>query len=224
VLLGRMAVCHKQLHQWNKAVACNKEAVELAHNLFSINHPFYAAALTNLAYLFDELKQYEEAIPRYEEGLIIYQRMYGHEHTVSLRTRSATQSCQNRCGPRTLHVQPVRQDQGGVVYWMPPCMVLRQGVPAAALGHAQAALTKIKRCSRCLKAKYYGTECSRAHWSEHKQDCIAAVKLANLCAGISRASPNNLKEPVQGLRGNSRVFGYGKDSLVFEVPPFPRFL
>ncbi len=66
-----------------------------------------------------------------------------------------------------------------MVHWMPPCMVLRQGVPAVALGQAQAAvqclpavLTKIKRCSRCLKAKYCGTECSKDHWSEYK-DCAA---------------------------------------------------
>jgi hypothetical protein len=39
--------------------------------------------------------------------------------------------------------------------------------------HNDAVLTKIKRCLRCLKAKYGGTECSRAHWSEHKEDCVA---------------------------------------------------
>jgi tetratricopeptide (TPR) repeat protein len=68
LLLGVMAVCHQCLHQWNEAVACYKEAVEHRRNMHGINHPKYAAALYNLAVLFDKLKQYEEAIPRYEEA------------------------------------------------------------------------------------------------------------------------------------------------------------
>jgi tetratricopeptide (TPR) repeat protein len=69
-----MAVCHQCLHQWNEAVACCKDAVEHLHNLYGTNH---ATALNNLAMLFDELKQYEEAIPRYDEALIIFQRVFG---------------------------------------------------------------------------------------------------------------------------------------------------
>ncbi len=38
--------------------------------------------------------------------------------------------------------------------------------------HCDVVLTKIKRCSRFPKTKYCGAECSRAHWSEHKNDCV----------------------------------------------------
>ncbi len=165
VLLNAMAHCHQRLYQWNEAVACFKEDAERARK-FGLDHPNYAVALVNLADLFAQLKQYEEAIPRYEEALIIYQRVFGdqHERSVFLArscccppTRFASRSCQDRCGPRTLHVQPVRQGQGedGVVHWMPPCMVLRQGVPAAALGHAQAAV-------QCLSALRCGADQDQA--------------------------------------------------------------
>ncbi len=47
----------------------SKEAVELDRNLLGNNHPDYATALCNLARLYTELKQYEEAVPRLEEAL-----------------------------------------------------------------------------------------------------------------------------------------------------------
>ncbi len=67
-----------------------------------------------------------------------------------------------------------------MVHWMPPCdkeCQLQHWATHKPLCnvclHCDAVLTKIKRCSRCLKAKYCGAECSRVHWSEHKKDCVA---------------------------------------------------
>jgi hypothetical protein len=175
-----MAVCHQFLHEWNDGVACYKEAVELARNLYATNHPEYATSLHNLAVLFDQLKQYE-AIPRYEEALVIYQRVFGgqHEHAVLLAARLAA---------ARQHVeQPNRDmiDHVGQMEWCTGCHRVWCCDKECQLQHwathkplcnvcldCDAVLTKIKRCSRCLKAKYCGAECSRAHWSEHKKDCV----------------------------------------------------
>jgi hypothetical protein len=59
-----MGICHQQLQQWTEAVACYKEAVEQRGDLRGTSHPEYASAPYNLACLFANLKQYEEAIPR----------------------------------------------------------------------------------------------------------------------------------------------------------------
>jgi tetratricopeptide (TPR) repeat protein len=80
VLLTDMGICHKELQQWSEAVACCKEDVEHTCNLQGINHPEYATTLWNLADLFANLKQYEEAIPRLEEALAIEQRVFGDQH------------------------------------------------------------------------------------------------------------------------------------------------
>jgi tetratricopeptide (TPR) repeat protein len=49
VLLGHMAHSHQEMHQWNEAVACYKEASEHGRNLYGTSHPEYAATLLNLA-------------------------------------------------------------------------------------------------------------------------------------------------------------------------------
>jgi tetratricopeptide (TPR) repeat protein len=84
VLVNNVALCYKQLHRWNEAVACYKEAVEHRRHLSGTSHPDYATALYNLAVLFSDLKQYEEAVPRFEKVLAIYQKVFGdkHERTV----------------------------------------------------------------------------------------------------------------------------------------------
>jgi tetratricopeptide (TPR) repeat protein len=75
-LVNELAYCHKGLHHWNEAAACYQELVELVRNLHGTNHPEYAAALSNLAALLLQLKQFEEAILRYEEALSICQRVF----------------------------------------------------------------------------------------------------------------------------------------------------
>jgi tetratricopeptide (TPR) repeat protein len=71
-----MAICHRKLKQWNEAVACDMEGVELFRTLHGNLHPEYATMLYNLAEVFSDLKQYEEAIPQLEEVLTIRRRVY----------------------------------------------------------------------------------------------------------------------------------------------------
>jgi tetratricopeptide (TPR) repeat protein len=79
-LLTDMGICHKELQQWSKAIACYKESVEHCRNLYGNNHPQYATTLNNLAWIFANLKQYEEAIPRLEEALAVRLRVFGVQH------------------------------------------------------------------------------------------------------------------------------------------------
>ncbi len=85
-LLSNMGGCHQILSQWNEAVACVKEAVEYSRTLHGPHHPGYATALSELAYLFLLVKQFEEAIPRLEEVLTIEQRVYSDQHQSTLST------------------------------------------------------------------------------------------------------------------------------------------
>jgi tetratricopeptide (TPR) repeat protein len=39
VVLNNMALCHKELHEWNEAIACYKEAIELLRTVRGNQHP-----------------------------------------------------------------------------------------------------------------------------------------------------------------------------------------
>jgi hypothetical protein len=82
-----------------------KETVEYRRNLHSTNHPEYAITLNDLALLFDKLKQYKEAFPRYEEALIIYQRVNGNVHAFTVhiaKLLAAARPRHDRCAARSM--------------------------------------------------------------------------------------------------------------------------
>ncbi len=68
------------MHPW---AACYKESVEHGLNVYGTSHPHMRSHCAIL--LFGHLKQYEEAIPRYEGALIIHQRVYGDLHDITVR-------------------------------------------------------------------------------------------------------------------------------------------
>jgi tetratricopeptide (TPR) repeat protein len=193
-LLSDKAFCHQRLHQWNEAVACYKDSVEHRCIILGTNHPEYATTLYNLALLFDELKQYEEAIPRYEGALLIYQRVYGDQHQRSVRLAQYLATARQRVGHPNRDTIDVGHEHrmcnqcGKIKEKMEWCTGCRRTwycdkecqqqhwathKPLCHVClHCDAVLTDIKRCSRCLKAKYCGPGCSRADWSEHKKDCV----------------------------------------------------
>jgi tetratricopeptide (TPR) repeat protein len=156
-LLQCMASCHQGLHQWNEAVACCKEAVEHHRILHGTNHPHYAATLTltNLAFLFNQLKQYEEAIPRYEEALAIFQRVFGdqHEKTVGLAQRLVA--------ARQLVVQPNRDtiDVGHEHCMCNQCGKIKE---------------KMEWCTGCRRVWYCDKECQLQHWAAVQ--CLPALR------------------------------------------------
>ncbi len=194
VLLTSMGICHKRLQQWSEAVACFKEDVQHSRNLLGNNHPEYATTQYNLADLFADLKQYEEAIPRYEEALAIDQRVYGDQHDQTIRTAKelarvrqlAAQSDRGAidvghnfrmcswCGAvsEAINTCPcVRawycNADCQLQHWpthKPHCSVCFQ---------CSTVLTKVLHCSRCKQAKYCNAVCQTAHWSVHKKECAA---------------------------------------------------
>jgi tetratricopeptide (TPR) repeat protein len=194
MLLTYMGACHKNLSQWNEAVACHKEAVEHVRTLHGPDHPGYAAALSELASLFLLVKQYEQAIPRYEEVLAIYQRVCGDQHQVTVlitellaRARlDAKKSHRDKidvghefrmcsqCGniQENMNVCPCFRawycgadcQQQHWVTHKPHCNVCL---------HCNTLLIKAMHCSRCNKAKYCNAACQKAHWSQHKTECVA---------------------------------------------------
>ncbi len=193
-LLNNMAGSHARLSQWNEAVACLKEAVEHSRILCGPDHPTYAAVLSELACLFLLVKQYEEAIPRYEEGLAIRQRVYGDQDQLTVvmteglaRARQLAKKSRrdkidvghefrmcSQCGniQENMNVCPCFRawycgadcQQQHWATHKPHCNVCL---------HCNTLLTKTMRCSRCNKAKYCNAACQKAHWSQHKMECVA---------------------------------------------------
>ena len=198
VLLGDIAECHEELHEWNEAVALRKEGVEHACNLHGDNHPEYAISLTNLAVLFHNLKQFEEAIPRLEEALPIFQRVYGDQHQLTVRVVKDLASARLLAQQRNRHVLDAGHNysmcnQCGTVhehmckcdgcnrawYCNTDCQLQHWPTHRPQCDvciQCATVLTKIERCSRCKTVKYCGAECSKAHWSEHKKECVKPTK------------------------------------------------
>jgi tetratricopeptide (TPR) repeat protein len=198
-LVGSMAICHEQLHQWNDAVACYLDTVERYRKLYGTEHTECATALHNLAVLYIRLRQYEEAIPRFEEALCIFHRVLGDKHERTLDTATelvvVRQFAQQ---PRQEMIDVGRHDyrmcsecgafkenlevcNGCFRAWYCDTDCQLRHWPTHELMcnvclHCDTVLSKIMQCSRCKKAKYCDVECQRAHWSEHKKDCVAPTR------------------------------------------------
>jgi tetratricopeptide (TPR) repeat protein len=80
IVLHNMARCHEELLEWNEAIACYREAIELDRAVYGNQHPEYAVSVRNLAGTCSTLKRFDEAVPLFEEALPIYQRVYGDKH------------------------------------------------------------------------------------------------------------------------------------------------
>jgi tetratricopeptide (TPR) repeat protein len=188
VLLTDMGICHKRLQQWCEAVTCYKEAVEHTCNLCGNNHPEYATTLYNLADLFANLRQYEEAIPRLEEALAIEQRVFGDQHDRTVETaeelaRVRQLAAQSDRGAIDVgHNFRMCSCCGAVSEAINTCPCIRawycnadcqlQHWPTHKPHCAVCFQCSTVHCSRCKQAKYCNAACQTAHWSVHKKDCV----------------------------------------------------
>ncbi len=192
-LLGDMGICHEQLQQWSKAVACYKEAVEHSCNLHGTNYPEYATALYNLARLFADLKQYEEAITRLEQALTVRQRVFGDQHDRTVETAEELTEVRHLAAQSDRGTIDVGHNFrmcsccGAVSEAINTCPCIRawycnadcqlQHWPAhkphcTVCFQFSTVLTKVLHCSRCKQAKYCDAACQTAHWTVHKE-CVA---------------------------------------------------
>jgi tetratricopeptide (TPR) repeat protein len=70
-LLSLLSQTYQQLNLWNEALKCRNESVELTFSLYGDNCPLYAVSIYHLAMFYFNLKQYEEAISRFEKAHIV---------------------------------------------------------------------------------------------------------------------------------------------------------
>ncbi len=153
----------------------------------------YATALYNLARLFADLKQYEEAIPRMEEVLAIEKRVFGDQHERTAQTAKqlamvrqlAAQS--DRGAIDVGHNFRMCSWCGAVSEAINTCPCVRAWYcnadcqlqhwpthkPQCRVCFYCSTVTKVKRCSRCQIAKYCNAACQTEHWGEHKTACAA---------------------------------------------------
>jgi tetratricopeptide (TPR) repeat protein len=178
VLLSNMTICHEKLHQWSEAVTCSKEAVEHSRNLHGNNHPEYATALFNLAFLLAKLKQFEEAIPRMEEALAICQRVFGGQHE------------------RTVQTALVRQ------------LAAQSNRDAIDVGHnfrmcsLCGAVSEIIFTCPCDRAWYCNADCQLQHWPTHKPHCTVCFYCSTVpdCQVQCGLPDGPLGQAQEGLR------------------------
>jgi len=195
-LLNEIAICHETLLQWNEAVVCHKEYVERSASLHGINHPEYATGLFSFACLYSNLKQYEEAIPLYEQALVIRKKIFGDRHESTVRTlkalNGARQNAQesirglinvghdfrmcNQCGVVKEHMD-VCKACIRVWYCDADCQLQHWSTHKPQCNvcfWCGTTLAKQLRCKCCKIAKYCGVECQKADWVDHKKDCVKA--------------------------------------------------
>ncbi len=193
-LLSNMAFCHQRLSHWNEAVTCHKEAAERHRTLYGPHHPHYATVLSELATLFCMVKQFEEAIPRFEEVLAIEQRVYGDQHQITVMTAECLAAARQIAKKSHRDKIDVGHDFrmcsqcGNIQENMNVCPCFRAWYCGADCQlqhwathkphcnvclHCNTLLTKAMHCSRCNKAKYCNAACQKAHWSQHKTECVA---------------------------------------------------
>lgn len=189
VLLG-LAGCNLRMNKWNEAIAIYKIAEQLTLRYEADR----VATLIWAGNLYEELKQYEESLPRYREALAMRARFHGEQ---DMRTRASKQMVDR---VRALMARP---DRAAIVvphayrmcggcktvrenmehcaclrawYCGPECQLLGWATHRAqcvVCAYCEQELTGKQQlvCSRCKSSKYCSKECSAADWSEHRKSC-----------------------------------------------------
>jgi tetratricopeptide (TPR) repeat protein len=187
-----MAVCYKQLQQWNEAIACHNEGVELSRDVHGPNHPSYATALCNLAALYLQLKRFEEAVPRFEEALAIQQKVFGNQHKRTIDTGRCLAVARKLASERNRGKVQIETKHR----MCDCCGLIKEGLYKCACqrawycneecqnnhweqhmlncnicSHCEDVKVELKQCSRCHNAKYCDAECQNKHCAVHKLEC-----------------------------------------------------
>lgn len=78
--LNRQVLELNKLGEFNEAILVAEKALVAAKNEFGVNNNSYASSLNNLAYLYENIAQYEKAKPLYIEAIEIRKKLLGENH------------------------------------------------------------------------------------------------------------------------------------------------
>ncbi|OSZ81338.1 hypothetical protein CAP36_08915 [Chitinophagaceae bacterium IBVUCB2] len=78
--LNRQVLELNKRGEFNEAISVAEKAVEAAKNEFGLNNNSYASSLNNLAYLYENMAQYEKARPLYILATEIRKKILGENH------------------------------------------------------------------------------------------------------------------------------------------------
>jgi tetratricopeptide (TPR) repeat protein len=179
-LVSWMGESHKALQNWNEALACCKEAHEHCRSLYGNRHPEYATMLWNLALLFGELKQYEEAVPRLDEVHTIWQREFGDQHETTMTTLKVLTEAR-KLAERSRQLTKSRRLLKQANYVINPDPDFHMCTICGTVSEEMLA------CA-CFRAWYCNTDCQLLDWSMHKLLCDVCFQCGTLVAKVKRCS------------------------------------
>jgi hypothetical protein len=154
-----------------RLLRASREAVEHTRILYGPDHPTYASALSELACLFCMVKQFEEAIPRYEEVLAIRQMVYGDQHLFTVGTAQLLAAA--RQDAKKSHRDKI--DVGHEFRMCSQCGNIQENMNVCP----------------CFRAWYCGADCQQQHWATHKPHCNVCLHCNTLLTKILRCSRCN---------------------------------
>lgn len=146
LLMTNMALCHKELHQWNEAHAALKECLL---NKSKLKESGQATILYTLGGVYASLKQYEKDLPLLEESASI-QEAQKYLNIKVMREELAVIREQAR--------NPLRE-------------TIDVGHEYRMCNHCERIKNDSRPCGGCYKVFYCDEECQHAHWATHKPDC-----------------------------------------------------
>lgn len=151
-LLSAMGVCLVDLKRYAEAMVYCRENVEWFCKMFGNQHLNYAISLSNLGWLYREIKQYEFAIREYDTALVIFKRVYGDRHSRTLDINQGIFEC------RVLQKKDRLSIETDHDYRMCNACL-------------KVDTTVVYICA-CDKVYYCSDECRVNFFAEHKPDCV----------------------------------------------------
>lgn len=78
--LNGLGLAYKELGKYNEAVNLFRESINIAQQIFGVNHPDYATCLNNLALVYRSQGKYNEAMKLYKKSIDIDGKSLGTNH------------------------------------------------------------------------------------------------------------------------------------------------